>query len=58
MSAKKNEKIKLVVAGIAGRMGQEIVKAVAQDPEWTLAGGVDHAESLPNVRLEHSLSDF
>lgn len=60
MSAKKknNQKIKLVIAGIAGRMGQEIVKVVAQDPEWALTGGIDHAESLPNTRLEQEPSGF
>lgn len=59
MSGKKKiPKIKLVIAGIAGRMGQEIVRAVAQEPEWSLVGGVDRAETLPNIRVEHDAKSF
>ena len=35
------EPIKVVVYGASGRMGQEVVKAVCQDPETQLAGAVE-----------------
>jgi 4-hydroxy-tetrahydrodipicolinate reductase len=35
------EQIKVLVHGAAGRVGQEVVKAVCEEPEMTLAGGVD-----------------
>jgi 4-hydroxy-tetrahydrodipicolinate reductase len=35
------EQIKVLVHGAAGRVGQEVVKAVCQEPGMTLAGGVD-----------------
>ena len=35
------EQIKVLVHGAAGRVGQEIVKAVCQEPDMVLAGGVD-----------------
>ncbi len=35
------EKIKVVVHGAAGRVGQEVVRAVSQEPEMQLAGAVD-----------------
>ncbi len=36
-----NELINVVVAGAAGKMGQEVVKAVLGDPDLVLAGAVD-----------------
>ncbi|HEX4925461.1 MAG TPA: 4-hydroxy-tetrahydrodipicolinate reductase [Bdellovibrionales bacterium] len=56
--AKKKQKTKLVICGISGRMGQEIVKVVHQDPDWQLAGGVDRADATLGVRLEPELSAF
>jgi 4-hydroxy-tetrahydrodipicolinate reductase len=35
------ERIKVVVYGASGRVGQEVVKAVCQDPETQLVGAVD-----------------
>jgi 4-hydroxy-tetrahydrodipicolinate reductase len=35
------EQIKVLVHGAAGRVGQEVVKAICEEPEMTLAGGVD-----------------
>ena len=35
------EPIKVVVYGASGRMGQEVVKAVCQEPETQMAGAVD-----------------
>jgi 4-hydroxy-tetrahydrodipicolinate reductase len=35
------EQIKVLVHGAAGRVGQEVVKAVCQEPGMILAGGVD-----------------
>ena len=35
------EQIKVVVYGASGRMGQEVVKAVCQEPEMQLVGAVD-----------------
>ena len=59
MSAKKNSrKINLVIAGIAGRMGQEIVKVVAADPEWNLAGGIDRAVSPVSSRVESDPGEY
>src|SRR5205823_3937258 len=37
-------KVRVLVAGAAGRMGREVVKAVAGDPETELAGAVDIGE--------------
>jgi 4-hydroxy-tetrahydrodipicolinate reductase len=36
----KNEKIKVVVTGAAGRMGQETVKAIAAQPDLQIVGAV------------------
>ena len=33
--------IKVVVHGAAGRVGQEVVKAVCQEPDMKLVGAVD-----------------
>ncbi len=44
------EQIKVVVYGASGRVGQEVVKAVCQDPETDLVGAVDlkvSADTLP-----------
>ncbi|HEX3032585.1 MAG TPA: 4-hydroxy-tetrahydrodipicolinate reductase [Bacillota bacterium] len=35
------EKIRVLVTGIAGRMGQEVARAVIGDPELTLVAGID-----------------
>ncbi len=35
------EQIRVLVHGAAGRVGQEVVKAVCQEPDMVLAGGVD-----------------
>lgn len=35
------DKIKVLVTGVAGRMGQAVAKAVLDDPELSLVGGVD-----------------
>ena len=35
------EQIRVLVHGAAGRVGQEVVKAVCQEPEMVLAGGVE-----------------
>jgi 4-hydroxy-tetrahydrodipicolinate reductase len=35
------EQIRVLVHGAAGRVGQEVVKAVCQEPEMVLVGGVD-----------------
>jgi 4-hydroxy-tetrahydrodipicolinate reductase len=44
------ERIKVLVHGVAGRVGQEVVKAVCQEPEMQLVGAVDlkvSGEHLP-----------
>jgi 4-hydroxy-tetrahydrodipicolinate reductase len=45
------EKIKVVVRGAAGRVGQEVVKAVSQEPEMQLVGAVDLKVSAPELVL-------
>jgi dihydrodipicolinate reductase len=41
----KNPVIKVVVAGAAGRMGQETVKAILETPELQLVDTVGHSGS-------------
>jgi 4-hydroxy-tetrahydrodipicolinate reductase len=45
------EKIKVAVVGAAGKMGQEVVKAISRDPELSLVLAVDHAHSGQDVGL-------
>jgi 4-hydroxy-tetrahydrodipicolinate reductase len=45
------EKIKVVVHGAAGRVGQEVVKAVGQEPEMKLVGAVDIKAPVPELLL-------
>lgn len=45
------EKIKVVVHGAAGRVGQEVVKAVSQEPGMQLVGAVDLKASTPELVL-------
>jgi 4-hydroxy-tetrahydrodipicolinate reductase len=45
------EKIKVVVHGASGRVGQEVVKAVCQEPEMELAGAADLKASAPELAL-------
>jgi 4-hydroxy-tetrahydrodipicolinate reductase len=45
------EKIKVVVHGAAGRVGQEVVKAVSQEPGMQLVGAVDVKASAPELVL-------
>ena len=43
--------IKVVVHGAAGRVGQEVVKAVCQEPEMKLVGAVDLKVSGDSLAL-------
>ena len=45
------EQIKVVVYGALGRVGQEVVKAVCQDPETVLVGAVDLKASADTLSL-------
>jgi 4-hydroxy-tetrahydrodipicolinate reductase len=45
------EKIKVVVHGAAGRVGQEVVKAVSQELDMQLVGAVDVKVSAPELLL-------
>jgi len=45
------EKIKVVVHGASGRVGQEVVKAVSQEPGMQLVGAVDIKASAPELAL-------
>jgi 4-hydroxy-tetrahydrodipicolinate reductase len=45
------EKISVVVHGAAGRVGQEVVKAVSQEPGMKLVGAVDVKVSAPELVL-------
>ena len=45
------EQIKVVVYGASGRVGQEVVKAVCQDPELQLVGAVDIKVSADSLSL-------
>jgi 4-hydroxy-tetrahydrodipicolinate reductase len=45
------EKINVVVHGAAGRVGQEVVKAVCQEPGMKLVGAVDVKVSAPELVL-------
>jgi 4-hydroxy-tetrahydrodipicolinate reductase len=42
---KSNSKIKVIVAGAAGRMGQETVKAIMQEADIELVGAIGHSGS-------------
>ncbi len=44
-----NNKIKVIVTGASGRMGQEVVKMVLSSPDMQLVGGVD--PSSPSIDL-------
>ena len=44
-------KIKVLVHGAAGRVGQEVVKAVCQEPEMSLVGAVDIKASGDSLAL-------
>lgn len=41
-----NQPIPVVVLGAAGKMGREVVKAVAQAPDMDLVGAIDHSPEL------------
>jgi 4-hydroxy-tetrahydrodipicolinate reductase len=45
------EKIKVVVHGASGRVGQEVVKAVCQEPEMEMVGAVDLKVSGDSLAL-------
>jgi 4-hydroxy-tetrahydrodipicolinate reductase len=45
------EKIKVVVHGASGRVGQEVVKAVSQEPGMQMVGAVDLKASAPELVL-------
>lgn len=45
------EKINVVVHGASGRVGQEVVKAVSQEPGMRLVGAVDLKASAPELVL-------
>jgi 4-hydroxy-tetrahydrodipicolinate reductase len=45
------EKISVVVHGASGRVGQEVVKAVSQDPGMKVVGAVDVKVSAPELVL-------
>jgi 4-hydroxy-tetrahydrodipicolinate reductase len=45
------EIIKVVVHGASGRVGQEVVKAVSQEPGMQLAGAVDLKATAPELTL-------
>ena len=40
-----------MVNGAGGKMGREVVKAVHNDPELTLVGGIDPTKAGEDVRL-------
>jgi len=43
------ERIKVLVSGACGRMGQEVIKAVLQDPELQLVGAVDRVQQGKDI---------
>jgi 4-hydroxy-tetrahydrodipicolinate reductase len=45
------EKINVVVHGASGRVGQEVIKAVSQEPGMKLAGAVDVKANAPELVL-------
>jgi 4-hydroxy-tetrahydrodipicolinate reductase len=45
------ERIKVVVYGASGRVGQEVVKAVCNDPETQMAGAVDLTATAEELSL-------
>jgi 4-hydroxy-tetrahydrodipicolinate reductase len=45
------ERIKVLVHGAAGRVGQEVVKAVVQDPDMRLVGAVDQKVTAKQLTL-------
>jgi 4-hydroxy-tetrahydrodipicolinate reductase len=51
------EQIRVLVHGAAGRVGQEVVKAVCQEPEMVLAGGVD-IKKADLTRLDGTTAPF
>ncbi len=48
------EQIKVLVHGAAGRVGQEVVKAVCQEPDMTLVGAVDIKAAAETLTLPDS----
>ncbi|MGE3921020.1 MAG: 4-hydroxy-tetrahydrodipicolinate reductase, partial [Gammaproteobacteria bacterium] len=46
MATHQNEKIRVIVNGAQGRMGQETVNAVNQDPELDLVAACGHQDDL------------
>jgi 4-hydroxy-tetrahydrodipicolinate reductase len=51
------EQIRVLVHGAAGRVGQEVVKAVCQEPEMVLAGGVD-IKKADLTRLDGTIAPY
>lgn len=49
--------IRVVVNGAKGRMGHEVVKALAQEPELQLAGEADKDDNIGRV-IEHTKADI
>ena len=41
--------IRVMVNGAGGKMGREVVKAVHNDPELTLVGGIDPTKACEDV---------
>ena len=45
--------IRVMVNGAGGKMGREVVKAVHNDPELTLVGGIDPTKAGCRLRSRH-----
>ena len=45
--------IRVMVNGAGGKMGREVVKAVHNDPELTLVGGIDPTKAGQDLRSGH-----